>query len=204
MGQITWFSKRWARLPGFAKFWARLPGEKIAKCWKKWTRLPGGPDYLVRGPNWTRLPGRGQKGGADYLECFFVFFSAARARTCSRRPGDAADIVGVGRADWRASGATKLPSRRREPATLGSAEGGAHRTLLTPAAVPTNPSRPPECTRSGTAAPTSRAGRRSCGPRPPAPPSRHLATLHQPSISSWPPARPCLSSARRRSHGGRA
>ena len=158
-----------------------------------WFAAQTGPDYL----------GAAKRGGQITWSVFWVF-SAAHARTCSRRPGDAADIVGVGRADWRASGATKLPSRRREPATLVSAEGGAHRTLLTPAAVPTNPSRPPECTRSGTAAPTSRAGRRSCGPRPPAPPSRHLATLHQPSISSWPPARPCLSSARRRSHGGRA
>ena len=88
MGQITWFSKRWARLPGFAKIWARLPGEKIVFFLQKvdqitWrTRLPG------RGPQWTRLPGRGQKWTrlpGQMFSCFFCCFAPlARGRQACR------------------------------------------------------------------------------------------------------------------------
>ena len=143
MGQITWFSKRWARLPGFAKIWARLPGEKIVKFCKKGTRLPGGPDYLVAahsGPDYLGAA----KSGPDYLDrCFRVFFAVSLPSLVGGKP----------------AGPDYLVAAQSGPDYLGAAKWGADylefplflaalrpaRTLFArtaPPATPRSPGRP--------------------------------------------------------------
>ena len=143
MGQITWFSKRWARLPGFAKIWARLPGEKIVFFCKKWTRLPGGPDYLVAahsGPDYLGAA----KSGPDYLDrCFRVFFAVSLPSLVGGKP----------------AGPDYLVAAQSGPDYLGAAKWGADyleftlflaalrpaRTLFArtaPPATPRSPGRP--------------------------------------------------------------
>ena len=110
---------KWARLPGFQKGGPDYLGlqkfgpdylvKKLYFFCKKWTRLPGGPDYLVAahsGPDYLGAA----KSGPDYLDrCFRVFFAVSLPSLVGGKP----------------AGPDYLVAAQSGPDYLGAAKWGA-------------------------------------------------------------------------------